>query len=110
MRTTRRDGRLWVEVTHGPGYLAPARSIVSNHWNLSQLDAPMISMQDGQLMEFRIDPRGRAVVDARGVSVEADHFALTGPATLELWYDRQRVWTKLRAMSWEGSVIEYRQG
>jgi hypothetical protein len=109
MRAIRRDGRLHVEGTHGPAYVAPAKSIVSTHWNPAQLEAPMISAQDGELLTFRIAPKGRATITARGRPVEADHFALTGKATLDLWYDRHRVWTKLRATSWDGSLIEYRQ-
>jgi len=109
MRATRNDGALTVEGTHGPTYRAPPKSIVSSHWNPAQLDAPMISIQDGELLTFRIDPLGRSTITARGRPVEADHFALEGKASLELWYDRQRVWSKLRTVSWEGSRIEYRQ-
>jgi len=108
MRATRRDGRLLVEGTHGPSYVAPEKSIVSTHWNPAQLGAPMISVQDGQLLDFRIDPRGRATINSRDAKVETDHFALSGPATLELWYDRRGIWSKLQAVSWEGSTIEYR--
>lgn len=109
MRTTRRNGRLVVEGTAGATYTAPDRSLVSSHWNPAQLQAPMISLQDGKLLEFTIAPRGRATIAARGTQLEAEHFALTGPHTLELWYDRQRIWSKLKALSWEGSEIEYRQ-
>lgn len=109
MRAARRDGRLVVEGTHGATYIAPEGALVSSHWNAAQLDAPMISLQDGKLLEFRIDAKGRATIAARGTQVEADHFALSGPHTLELWYDRNRVWSKLRALSWEGSQIEYRK-
>jgi hypothetical protein len=109
MRAARRDGRLVVEGTHGATYTAPDAALVSSHWNAAQLDAPMISLQDGKLLAFRIDPKGRATIAARGAQVEAEHFALSGPHTLELWYDRNRVWSKLRAVSWEGSLIQYRK-
>ena len=77
--------------------------------NSVKIDAPMISVQDGQLPDFKIDKRGRGIITARGAPTEADHFAITGQATLELWYDRQRVWSKLKATSWDGSLIEYRK-
>ena len=108
MRTTRRGGQLAVEGTHGPGYVAPEKSIVSTHWNPSQLDAPMISAQDGQLLAFKIDAHGHGTITRNGAAVEAERFALSGPATLDLWYDRQRVWAKLKATSWDGSTIDYR--
>lgn len=109
MAAQRRDGRMVVEGTAGPTYTAPAHSLVSSHWNPAQLQAPMISLQDGKLLEFAIAPKGRATIAARGTQLEADHFALSGPHSLELWYDRNRVWSKLKAVSWEGSDIEYRQ-
>jgi hypothetical protein len=109
MRATRSDGALTVEGTHGPTYRAPAKSIVSSHWNPAQLDAPMISIQDGELLTFRVDPRGPSTITAHGRELVADHYTLEGKSSLELWYDRQRVWSKLRTVSWEGSRIEYRQ-
>lgn len=109
MAAQRRNGQMVVEGTAGPTYTAPANSLVSSHWNPAQLQAPMISLQDGKLLEFAIAPKGRATIAARGTQLEADHFALSGPHSLDLWYDRNRVWSKLKAISWEGSDIEYRQ-
>lgn len=109
MSAQRRNGQMVVEGTAGPTYTAPANSLVSSHWNPAQLQAPMISLQDGKLLEFTIAPKGRATIAARGTQLEADHFALSGPHSLDLWYDRNRVWSKLKAVSWEGSDIEYRQ-
>lgn len=108
MRATRRDGRLMVEGTHGPSYTAPAGSICASHWNPAQLAAPMVDLQDGRLLDFQVAAKGPATVTASGTSLQADHFALTGPATLDLWYSQQKVWVQLRAKTWEGSVIDYR--
>ena len=109
MSAQRQNGRMVVEGTAGPTYTAPANSLVSSHWNPAQLQAPMISLQDGKLLEFAIAPKGRATIAARGTQLEAEHYALSGPHSLELWYDRNRVWSKLKAVSWEGSEIDYRQ-
>lgn len=109
MRATRLNGRMQVEGTAGPAYTAPPGALVSSHWNPAQLQAPMISLQNGKLLAFAIAPKGRSLVAAGGTQREAEHYALSGPHSLDLWYDRQRVWTKLKAISWEGSEIEYRQ-
>ena len=109
MAAKRQNGRMVVEGTASPTYTAPENSLVSSHWNPAQLRAPMISLQDGKLLEFAIAPKGRSTIAARGTQLEAEHFALSGPHSLELWYDRNRVWSKLKALSWEGSEIEYRQ-
>jgi hypothetical protein len=109
MAAQRTNGSMVVEGTAGPTYTAPANSLVSSHWNPAQLQAPMISLQDGKLLEFAIASKGRSTIAARGTQLEADHFALSGPHALDLWYDRNRIWSKLKAVSWEGSDIEYRQ-
>ena len=104
-----RNGRMVVEGTASPTYTAPENALVSSHWNPAQLQAPMISLQDGKLLEFAIAPKGRSIIAARGTQLEAEHFSLSGPHALELWYDSNRIWSKLKAVSWEGSDIEYRQ-
>ena len=109
MSAQRQNNGMVVEGTAGPSYTAPPNALVSSHWNPAQLQGPMISLQDGKLLEFTVAPRGRSTIAARGMQLEADHFALSGPHSLELWYDRNRVWSKLKAVSWEGSEIEYRQ-
>jgi hypothetical protein len=108
MRAIRRDGRLHVEGSHGKPYIAPAGSICATHWNPRQLDAPMVNVQDGELLDFKVAPRGTQLIEARGRKVEARHFALTGPAAMELWYDQQQVWSQLRAVVRDGSIVEYR--
>lgn len=109
MSAQRRNGQMVVEGTAGPSYTAPANALISTHWNPNQLQAPMISLQDGKLLEFAIAPKGRSTIAARGIQLEAEHFALSGPHALELWYDRNRIWSKLKAVSWDGSDIEYRK-
>jgi len=64
------------------------RSAIANN-EVSPYFQPIISLQDGKLL--------------------AEHFALSGPHAIDLWYDRNRIWSKLKAISWEGSEVEYRQ-
>lgn len=108
MRAVRRDGRLHVEGSHGPPYLAPPGSICASHWNPKQLEAPMVNVQNGELLDFKVAPRGTQLIEARGQRVEASHYALSGPSTMELWYDRQQVWSQLRAVVRDGSTVDYR--
>jgi len=110
MRATRRDGRLVVEGSHGPTYTAPEKSISASHWNAAELEAPMIDLQDGELLDFRVNRRGLVNLPKPGGQVEAEHFALSGPAELDLWYDRQGVWIRLRTVARDKSVVEYEQG
>ena len=72
LRATRQDGRLAVEGS-AARYLAPVGAIPASHWNQAELLAPMINLQDGELLDFTVTRRGSA------------HFALTGPAQMELF-------------------------
>lgn len=109
MRAARQNGRLVVQGDKTARYTAPEDSIVASHWNRAELDAPMINLQNGELLAFTVQPRGMDTVQAHGRAVAAAHFALSGPATLNLWYDQADVWTALRAVANDGSVIEYHQ-
>jgi hypothetical protein len=87
---------------------APDGAIASTHWNIGQLDAPMINPQDGTLMELRVVPHGESSIsDTSGRTRSARHFSLVGSTPFELWYDIDDTWTALRARVEDGSVITY---
>ena len=108
MRADRVDGRLAVDGSKSGRYTAPAGAIAATHWNPRELDGPMINPQNGDLMAFTVAPRGGTTVTlASGATTDAQHFALTGPSALDLWYDRAGVWAALRAVARDGSLITY---
>lgn len=109
MRAARQQGKLMVEGSKTERYAAPEGSIVASHWNPAELQAPMVNLQNGELLEFAVEKKGVETIRARGRSVSAAHFSLTGPAVLNLWYDPGNVWSALRAVAEDGSVIEYQQ-
>ncbi len=109
MRAARQNGALMVEGSKAKRYAAPESSIVASHWNRAEMAAPMVNLQNGELMDFSVQPKGSDTVQARGRAVPAAQFALTGPATLNLWYDQADVWTALRAIGEDGSTITYVQ-
>jgi len=85
-------------------YTAPARAIAATHWNEAELDRPMINPQNGDLMRFDRRDLGRERLNS---GLEARHVALTGYATLDLWYDEAKRWCALRAVATDGSIIDY---
>lgn len=105
----RQNDRLSVEGSAGVAYVAPAESIAASHWNRAELAAPMVNIQDGALLDFRVTSKGAAQVSARGRQVSADHFVLQGTEHLEVWYDSAGVWVALTAIGRDGSVISYEQ-
>lgn len=109
MRAARRDGRLRVEGDRTVPYVAPEASLVSSHWRQAEVEAPMVNLQNGELLDFTVARKGVETIEARGRRIEASHFSLTGPATLNLWYDSANIWSALHAVAEDGSDIVYRQ-
>lgn len=107
LRAARQNGRLRVEGSAVQPYVAPEGSITASHWNPAELRAPMVNMQNGELLDFTITPRGTETVRAGGRDVAARQYALTGPAEMNLWYDPADIWTRLRAIGSDGSEITY---
>jgi hypothetical protein len=91
-------------------YRAPPGSIDSSHWDRHEMDAPMINSDTGKLMDFTVTRLGDDMITpASGPAVAARHYALRGPDTIDLWYDRQDVWASLRAVAKDKSVITYQR-
>jgi hypothetical protein len=88
----------------------PTGTLPLTHWNIANMTAPLFNPQDGKPMKLTVKPLGaESVALANGSKVPATHYSLTGEATLDDWYDADGVWTALRALGTDGSVIEYRR-
>ena len=108
----RRDGeRIVVETAKLGQKIYPATVLPLTHWNRACMTAPQLfNPQDGMPMAFRVAPPVAAhVALSDGREVPATHYALTGEATLDDWYDGSDVWTALRAVLADGSVLDYRR-
>ncbi len=113
MRATSRGGALAVEGSASGSYTAPPGSIIASHWNRREVERPMINPQNGELMTFDVRDGGHDPVHTLGgETLPAKRFTLTGPSTLDLWYEPSGAWAGLRAVARDGSVITYlrRQG
>ncbi len=121
--TTDNDGeKLHVTARRGPAGVVvdsnklgratlPADALPLTHWSIRCMSAPLFNPQDGKPMRLTVKPLGAArVALANGTDVDATHFSLTGESTLDDWYNTRSVWTALRAVAPDGSVIEYRRG
>jgi hypothetical protein len=105
--TARRQGdALQVNGTRSGSYTAPAGSIAGTHWNQAELRAPMINPENGMQMKYAVVDKGTD--PPPGSHAPAHHFALTGYATLDIWYDDAGIWVGLKATAKDKSVVEYR--
>jgi hypothetical protein len=107
MTAKRQGDALAVQGSKSGQYVAPPGSILATHWNRAELKGPMINPENGELMKFAIVDKGSDQIVAAGRTITAAHYALTGFATIDLWYDSQSVWS-LKAVATDNSNIDYR--
>jgi hypothetical protein len=104
----RADEGLVVQGSHGPRYVAPENAIGISYWNKHQLEGPMISTDDGELVRPRVDARGTESVRlASGAMIAAEHYSLTGSLEADVWYDRAGTWASLELTVRDGSTVRY---
>jgi hypothetical protein len=107
----RRDatGALRVTGSQTKPYAAPADAVPTTYWNQAMLDGPMISAEDGVLLRPVVVDRGlERIRDANG-TLAADHYALTGPFAVDVWYDTARQWAALAFTVVDGSEVRYQR-
>jgi hypothetical protein len=108
MTAKRQGDALAVQGSKSGHYTAPPGSILATHWNRAELKGPMINPENGELMKFSVAEKGSEQIMAAGKTITATHYALTGFATIDLWYDSQSVWSALKAAATDNSRIDYR--
>ena len=108
MRADRDASGLWVEGSKAPRYLAPQEAMPATHWNIAELNAPWINPQDGRLLHPLVQRLGdEALTMPDGTTRPAAHYALSGDAKLDLWYDTACQWSALRFLAKDGSPVRY---
>jgi len=108
MQAVRDQRGLWVSGTKAKRYLAPASAVPATHWNPTELHAPWINPQNGRLLHPTVTPTGTTPVQlASGRDIDAQHYAVSGDANLQLWYTAARVWTGLLFTAHDGSLVRY---
>lgn len=79
----------------------------ASHWNVAQTEAQtLLSSENGELIDVKVERLGREVIKAGGVQVEANKFLMDSDIDVTLWYDDQGRWLKL-AFEARGQAIEY---
>jgi len=107
LRLSRQDMALVVEGSAAPRFTAPAECLCASHWNRAELAAPMVNIQNGELLRFTVTSAGQERVDVGGRTVMAEHHVLDGKSRLDIWYDDRGAWSALRAAAKDGSAIDY---
>jgi len=107
-KVVRREDGYYVESTGKMPYVAPKGSHAATHWNIAQLNGPMINPQNGELLMPEIVKLGdEKVALADGKDVPATGYRLQMKDPLSLWYDGGEQWTALDFTAGDGSTISY---
>ena len=89
-------------------YVAPEPAGATSYWNRRVLDGPMISLEDGVLLRPKVEVlHAETVPLASGATIQADHYNLSGPFRVDLWYDRSATWASLAVDAADGSTVHY---
>ena len=117
--TIKNGAREWVDARRGneglvvngsktPRYIAPEAIGGTSYWNEHLLNGPMISCEDGVLLRPKVELHPAEVIPlASGARIPADHYNLSGPFSVDLWYDRTATWASLALTAVDGSSVRY---
>lgn len=88
--------QLVVESTMYDGAL-PLSIIPSSHWNILQIKGDrMLSTETGEVLNINVETLGVDTVIVAGEEIDATHYRLKSDLTVDLWYDDQNRWVKLK--------------
>lgn len=92
----------------GPdGVVSAPRLFPTNHWNAGVLGSEkVLNTITGQVDDVQIVDRGPSAVTVSGETVAAQRFSYTGDLVVDVWYDEQGRWVKMRFEK-SGATIEY---
>ncbi|MFN7179606.1 DUF6134 family protein [Hyphomonas sp.] len=86
---------------------APKEVVPASHWNYAQtMTRKLLSTEDGEILDVRVDRIGRETIEAGGKTIEANRYRLDSALDVDLWYDDDGRWVKL-AFEARGQKIEY---
>jgi hypothetical protein len=109
----------WVKAQRGPEglvvtgskterYIAPEPAGATSYWNRHTLDGPMISLEDGVLLRPKVEARPpETIALASGRTIPAEHYNLSGPFSVDLWYDKAGMWAGMAVPIKDGSIVQY---
>jgi hypothetical protein len=89
-------------------YVAPQPVGATSYWNKHVLDQPMISLEDGVLLRPKVAARPpETIALASGRTIAAEHYNLSGPFNVDLWYDKGGLWAGMEVPIKDGSIVHY---
>ena len=89
-------------------YIAPEPAYGTTYWNKRMLNGPMISLEDGVLLRPKVMVRPAEPIPlASGETIVANHYNLSGPFNVDLWYDQSDTWAGLSFTVADGSNVHY---
>ena len=87
---------------------APAGLFPTSHWNARVLQSDrVLNTITGTIDQVSILDLGADMVSVNGRTAPAQRFRYTGDLNVDVWYDDEGRWVKMRFAAKDGSIIEY---
>lgn len=82
--------------------------IPASLWNVGILrGGAILNTLDGSRMKVSVADLGPETINARGASVAARHYKISGELEREVWYDSQNTLVKIHFVAKDGTGIDY---
>jgi len=89
-------------------YVAPEPVGATSYWNKHALGMPMVSLEDGVLLRPKVEAHPpETIALASGRTIAAEHYNLSGPFNVDLWYDKTDMWAGMAVPIKDGSTVHY---
>jgi len=87
---------------------ADAATLPASLWNAKTVQqSALLNTLDGQVMNVQVENLGAEEVDAGGAKLSANHYAITGELTREVWFDAKGRLVRMRFPDKTNSEIVY---
>lgn len=107
VRADRRGPGVEVDGTEGGRFLAPSDIVTTSYWHPGFIRATKLDTQGGRILNVTVADRGEETIRVGAASVPARRWRIDGDLSLDIWYDRNGAWSKLRFAGEDGSTIDY---
>ena len=86
----------------------PADTLPASLWNPATVEqSALLNTLDGQIMTIDVENKGADTVETGAGPVQANHYAITGELTRDLWFDGQGRLVRMRFPDKTNSEIVY---
>lgn len=83
--------------TNDTNYVAPRNVIPSSYWNHQVVEAGrLLDTETGRMGQIDVTDEGKETLQVTGRSIKARKYDISGAVDLDLWYNKNQRWVKMK--------------